>query len=176
MNGSLLPEEDGGDKVRIQKEIDRATTHVLETVSGGTDQDTKNPTERGALTSWKWHREGYVRAQKESDRARGTHILETHREGQVKTQKESDRARGTHELETESGGTNQDMERIPPSEGHSLSGDDVERDRSEHIKNPTGQGALTNWRRHREGQVRKRKESDRARDTHILETPSGEIS
>ena len=74
LNGSLRPEQDG-DKVRIQIEIDRASTDILETASGRTSQDTerirlseghshpgdgigrdksahgKNPTERGVLTS-----------------------------------------------------------------------------------------------------------------------------
>src|SRR5580698_8952011 len=73
----------------------------------------KNPTERGALTSWR-----------------------PHREGQVRTQKESDRARRTHVLETASGGTSQDTERVRVSEEHSRTGDRIGRDKSGHRKNP----------------------------------------
>ena len=41
----------------------------------------KKVTEQGALTSWRWQREGLVRAQKESNRVRGTHDLEVRKEG-----------------------------------------------------------------------------------------------
>ena len=145
--------------------------------SGGTSQDTEtippseghshtgdgigsdksghrnNPTERGELTLWR-----------------------RHREGQVKTQKQSHRARGTHILETASGGTGQDTETIPPSEGNSHPGDGIGGDRSEHRNNPTERGALTLWRRHREGQVRTQKQSYRARGTHTLKMASGGTS
>ena len=110
----------------------------------------KHPIERGTLTSWR-----------------------RHRERQVRTYKESDQARGTHFLETASGATSQDTERIQPSEGYSLPGDGIGRDKSGQGKNPTERGALTLWRQHQEGQVRTRKESDRARGTHILEIGSG---
>ena len=120
---------------------------MLKTASGGTSQDTErirpsegylqtedgirrdksghrnNPTARGALTYWSWDREGQVRIQKESDRARGTHILES-----------------------ESGGTSQDTESIQLSMGHSLSGDRIGRDKSGHGKNPAERRALTLWR------------------------------
>jgi len=86
--------------------------HILETALGGTSQDMernqsgkghsqtgdrigrvksghgKKPNKQGALTSWR-----------------------PHQEGQVRTQKETDRAGGTHKLETASGGTSQDVER-----------------------------------------------------------------
>jgi hypothetical protein len=177
--GSLTdcrPHREG--QVRTRKESDRARrTHELETASGGTSQDTerirlseahsrtgdrigrdksghgKNPTEQGALTNWR-----------------------PHREGQVRTRKESDRARLTHFLETASGGTSQDTETIRPSEAHSRTGDHIGRDKSGHGKNPTKRGTLTYWRPHLEGQVRTRKESDRARHTHMLETASGGTS
>jgi hypothetical protein len=137
----------------------------------------KNLTEKGTFTLWR-----------------------PHRDGQVRTQKESDRARCTYQLETTLGGTSQDMERIQLSEGHSLPGDHIGRDKSGHRKNPTERGALTNWRPHQEGQVRTwkknptergaltswrphwkgqvrtQKESDRTRHTHLLETASGETS
>ena len=83
------------------------------------------------------------------------------REGQVRTQKESDRPRTTHQLETAQGGTSQDTERIRPTEAHSLPGDRTGRDKSEHGKHPTDRGPLTNWRPHGEGQIRTQKESDR---------------
>ena len=89
---------------------------------------------KGALTFWKRQREGLVRTQKETDRARHTHVLETaeggtcqdtqmnrrkgaltlwkrQREGLVRTQKETDRARHTHDLKTAEGGTCQDTGR-----------------------------------------------------------------
>ena len=77
--------------VRTWKETNRARhTHVLETVEGGTCQDTekkqpskvhslpgggggrdlsghgKKPTERGTLTLWRWQKEGLVKTQKET--------------------------------------------------------------------------------------------------------------
>ena len=148
-------------------------THILETASGETSQDIerirpsedshpgdgigrdksghgKDPTGREALTNSR-----------------------RHQEGQVTTRKVSDRERGTHSLETVSGGTSQDTQRIRPSAGHSLSGDGIGRDKSGHGKILTSRWALTNWRQHREGQVRTQRESDRARGTHILEMASG---
>ena len=44
---------------------------------------------------------------------------------------------------------------------------------SGHRKKSTKQGALTFWRRQREGLVRTRKETDRASSTHFLETTEG---
>ena len=171
--------------VRRQKETDRLRlTHILETASRGTCQDTernrsteahsptgdgigrdlsgygKKPTERGALTSWRWEREGLVRTQKETDRPRRTHFLEM-----------------------APGGTCQDTERNRPREAHSPSGDGIGsdlsghgkkstdrgapagdgigRDLSGHTINATGRGALTSWRAQIEGQVRTRKECAR---------------
>jgi len=65
--------------VRTQNESNRMRcTHLLETIEGGTCQDTgKKATERGALTIWRPQREGLVRTWKESDQAKRTHILET---------------------------------------------------------------------------------------------------
>jgi hypothetical protein len=80
-------------------------THFLESASGWTSQD-KEATERGALTSWRAHRDGLVRTWKGSDRARGTHFLES-----------------------ASGWTSQDMERKRPSEGHSLPGQRIGMDK-----------------------------------------------
>ena len=95
-----------------------------------------------------------------------------HREGQVRTRKEPNKWRSAYQLETASGGLSQDTERIRLGEGHSHPGDDIGRDKSGHGKNQTERGVLTNWGRHREEQVRTRKESDRARGTYELETSS----
>ena len=77
---------------------------------------------------------------------------------------------GTHMLETESGGTNQDIKRIRPSEGtHSLesksggTSHDTERIRPSESHSPTGVEIG-------EGRVRTQKESYRARGTHELES------
>ena len=102
-----------------------------------------NPTERGALTAWKRHREKQIRTQKESDPERGTHMLETAWEGHVRTQKESERKRGPHVLDTSWGETSQDTERIRSSEGHSHTEHGMGRDKSRHGKNQTERGALT---------------------------------
>ena len=152
-------------------------THVLETTQGGTSQDTernrpsdahsptgdrtgsgklghgKRLTERCALTSWR-----------------------PHREGQVRTWKETDRAMRTHQLETTRGGTSQDTERHRPSDVHSRPGDSTGRDKSGHGKKLTERCTLTSLRPHREGQVRRRKETDRAMRTHFLETAHGGTS
>ena len=116
------------------KESDRPRpTHHLETVEGGTCQDTKrirpteahshsgngrgrnlsghrkNSTDRGPLTAWRRQTEGLVKTPKESDRLRPTHLLET-----------TDR------------GTCQHTERIRPIEAHSPTGDDRGRNLSGH--------------------------------------------
>ena len=53
--------------------------HSLPGDCGGGDKSghRKKVTEQGALTPWRPQRGGQVRTQKESDQARGTHILET---------------------------------------------------------------------------------------------------
>jgi len=61
------------------------------------------------------------------------------------------------------------MERKQLSKGHSQTGDSRGRDKSGHRKKLTEQGALTNWRPQREGQIRTQKETDQARGTHRLE-------
>ena len=47
---------------------------------------------------------------------------------------------------------------------------------SEHGKKSTEQGALTSWKRQREGRLRTQKETDTARGTHILETAERDLS
>ena len=149
-------------QVRTQEESHRARgTHTLETALGWTCQDTKrippseghshpgdgigrdrsghrkNPIERGALTFWRRHGEGQVRTQKNPTERGALTFWRQHREGQVRTQKESHRAMGTHPLETASGRTSQYTQRIPPSDGHSHTGDGIGRDKSGYRKNPT---------------------------------------
>src|SRR6267142_825991 len=97
-------------------------------------------------------------------------------DGQVRTRKQSDRARGTHFLESTDGRTSQDTETIQPSEGHSPTGEHRRRDKSGHGNNLTERGALTSWRAQTDGRVRTRKESDRARGTHFLESADGRTS
>ena len=67
----------------------------------------------------------------------------------------------------------QETERNIPDEAHLLSRDSRVRDLSELIKKSIEQGALTSWKRRREGAVRTRKETARARRTHFLETAEG---
>jgi len=136
----------------------------------------KNVSQRGVLTSW--------RAQTE---------------GRVRTRKECEPLRGTHQLESTDGETSQDTEEMQASEGHSHSGEPIQRDKSGHGKNVsqrgvltswtaqterrvrTGKnasrrGALTSWRAQVERQVRIRKEWEPVRGTHVLESPDGETS
>src|SRR6266850_783330 len=91
-------------------------------------------------------------------------------DGQVRTQKEFEQERNTHSLKSVDRQTSQDMERIQASEGHSPTGEQRWTDKSEHGKNPTEQGALTNWRVQMDGQVSTQKESKQVRDTHRLES------
>jgi hypothetical protein len=89
------------------------------------------------------------------------------------TRKETDHERGTHTLEATAGGTSHDPERNRPSKAHSHSGDRIGRDKLAYEGKPTEKGALTNWRPYREGQVKPRKEIERARGTHSLKTTLG---
>jgi hypothetical protein len=113
-------------------------------------------------------RECVVRTQKETDRARCTHILEMaegktcqdternrprevhsppggwQREGPVSTQNETDQVRHTYFLETAEGGTCHGTERNRLREAHSRPVDDRGSDLSEHEKKQTERGTLTN--------------------------------
>ena len=113
----------------------------------------RKQTNRGALTSWRRQREGLVRTRKQTYRPRRTHILETAK-----------------------GGTCQDTETNRPTEAYSQPGDRIGKDKSGYGEKPTERGALTSWRPHRKGQVRIRRETNRARGTHSLETASGGTS
>ena len=149
----------------------------------------RKSTEQGALTLWRPQNKGKGQDMKENPPSKG-HSLSgeqrgrdksghaktmtewgaltlwiPQREGQVKIWEESNQTRGTHKLEITEGGTSQDTERKQPNKGHSLPGDHRERDKSGHRKKATKQGALTNWRSQREGQVRTQKESNQTRGT-----------
>ena len=81
--------------------------------------DGKKLAEPGALTLWRPHREGQVRRQKEINRARRIHKLNTTQGGQVRTRQNR------------------------PTKAHSRPGGRTERDKSGHQKKPTKQSALT---------------------------------
>ena len=89
------------------------------------------------------------------------------------TGKETDRSRGTHVLETVEGDMFQNTERTRPSEGHSRPGDGRGSDLSGHGKKSTEGRTLTLWRRQRVRLVRALKEIVRSRGTHCLETAAG---
>jgi len=76
----------------------------------------------GVHTAWRRQKEGQSQDIEGINQGRGTHSLERPpRRRQLRIQKESDWARGTHILETTEGGTSQDMKRKQPNEEHSLS-------------------------------------------------------
>ena len=56
---------------------------------------------------------------------------------------------------------------------HSLSGDNIGRDLSEHAVKQTEPGTLTNCRQQMDGVVRTQKGTDREMNTHVLETTGG---
>ena len=161
--------------VRTRKENDRPRhTHFLETAEGGPCQDTERnrPTETYSPTGDSRGRNLSGHGKKPTDRGALT-IWRRQRERLVKTRKETDQPRRTHFLETAEGGPCQDTERNRPTETCSPTGDSRGRDLSGHVKKTTDQGALTHWRRQREGLVRTWKETDRPRHTHFLETVEG---
>ena len=181
--------------VRTPKQSDRPRrTHSLETVEGGTCQDTQrtqpteahslpgdrrrrdlsghrnNLTDRGPLTSWTHQTERLVRTPKQSDRPRPTHSLETaYRE----TRQDIKRIQPTEAHSRTGDGRRGNLSgtgRIRPTEAHSPTGNGRQRDLSGHRKNLTDRGPLTSWRRQTEGLVRTLKVSDQPRSTHSLET------
>src|SRR6266850_2162198 len=82
-------------------------THSLESEEVKINEESKDskrkPTRKWVLTNWRAQRDDQVRApSKDSQRARGTHILENAGGGQVKTP-ERRQARGTHFLEGTNG-------------------------------------------------------------------------
>ena len=66
------------------------------------------------------------------------------------------------------------MKRKQPSEGHAPTAGGRGRDLSEQGEKATEQGALTSWRREKEGLVTTWKESDRIKGTHSLERAEGD--
>jgi hypothetical protein len=184
--------------VKKRKGMDRVRgTHSLETVEGGTRQDTERnglseghslpgdskardlsghgnkPTEQGALTLWRWQRRDLSGHEMRPTEQGALTYWRRQSEGLVRTRKETDRARGTHFLETTEGGTCQDTERNRQSDAHSQTGDSRGRDLSEYGKKPTERGELTPWRWQREGFLRTCKEINRVRGTHFLEKAEG---
>jgi hypothetical protein len=135
----------------------------------------KKGSKQRALTSWRRHIEGQVRRWKESERQVLT-LWRGHREGQVRKFKESERAMGAHELERAEGVSSKEIQRKRVSSGHSLSGESTGWVKSENAKKASKQRALTLWRGHREGQVRKCTESEAATGTHGLESAQGRSS
>ena len=153
-----IQQREGPVRKRTQKESERARrTHTLEATDGGLVRTRKGPTERnthqletiegrdlsghrkklanrGTLTNWGRQREGLIRIQNET--------------GQT---------RHTHQLKTAEGGTCQDMERNRANQSHSHPGDGRGRDLSGHRKKSIEPGALTAWRKQREGLVRTQK-------------------
>ena len=128
----------------------------------------KNPTERGALTNWRWQREGLVRTWKASKQTSLTY-WRPQMGGLVRARTETDRRRRAHILETEEVVTYQDMERNRESEVHLRSGDGRGSNLSGHGEKVTDRGALTFWRRQREGLVSTRKRTDQTRHAHFLD-------
>ena len=88
----------------------------------------------------------------------------------MRTRKEFDEPRRTHKLETAVGETCREMEKYQLSESHSHPGDGRRKDSSGRGKKSTELGALTSWRRQRDGLVKMRKETGRVRCTNQLET------
>ena len=150
--------------------------HSLEMASGGTSQDTER------IRSCEGHShsgDGIGRDKSGHEKIRPGDGCSLSGDG-IGRDKSAHRRIGPSEVHSLPGDgigkDNQDTERIRSSEVHSLSGDSIERDKSGHKKSSSEQWALTLWSRHREGEVRTRKESDRARGTHFLETASGRTS
>ena len=106
----------------------------------------KKPTDRGPLTLWGRQWNGFVRTQKQTDWAKGTHVLET-----------------------AEGGTYQNTERNRLSKAHSLPGDG----RGKELSGTEANRPSKVHSRPADGRVRTRGENDRERHTHILKTGEG---
>ena len=133
----------------------------------------KKLAERGALTSWRRQREGLVRAREQTDRPRHTHILETAKRGPCQDM-EKNRPIEAHSLPGDGRERDlSDLETNRLTEAHSHAGNERGRDLSGHGKKSTDRGTLTHWRQQREALVRTRKQTDRPRRTHPLETADG---
>ena len=161
--------------VRTRKQIDRGKdTHKLETAEGATCQDTeRNRPREGHSRPGDGRGSDLSGHGNKSTEGRTLTNWRRQRVRLVRTRKQVDRGKDTHVLETAEGATCQDTETNRPREGHSRPGDGRGCDLSVHGNKSTDRGALTNWRRRREGLVRTRKEANRARRTHQLETVEG---
>jgi len=162
-------------QVRTWKHTEQAVTHTLKSTEAGTSQDTEiNRACKGHSLAGKSRR---TSQDKESPGKQGALTLwRVQRERQVRTQKQTEKARGTHILESAEGETSQDTETNRASKGHSPTGECRGRDKSGHRNKLSKQGALTFWRVQRERQVRTQKQTEQARGTHILESAEGETS
>src|SRR6267142_3697409 len=118
--------------------------------------------DRGALTLWRAQEERLVRTPTQSGTPRALTSWRVQRDRRLWTRKQTDRQRSTYFLENPEGGTSQDTETTPASEGHSLPGLHRGRDKSGHGNNLSERGALTSWRAHMDGQVRTWKQPKRA--------------
>ena len=163
--------------VRTQKEIDRGKdTHFLETAVGATCQNTeRNRPREGHSQAGDGRGSDLSEHGMKSTEGRTLTSWRRQWERLVRTRKEINQGEDTHVLETAEGATCQDTERNQPREGHSQTGDGRGSDLSGHGKKLTKGRALTCWRRQRERLVRTRKEANRARGTHELETAEGRI-
>ena len=133
------------------------------------------PTERGTLTPWRWQKEGLVRTGKETDGARHAHFLEMAEEGPCQDT-ESNRLCEGHSLPGHIRGRDLLRHGIKATERGTLTWTWLNWQKEGLVRTrrkPTGRGALTFWRRQREGLVRIREEADRARHTHSLKTAEG---
>jgi hypothetical protein len=93
----------------------------------------------------------------------------TKSDGQVDTRKESERVRETHELEGTVRRKSEDTEKKRASERHSHPGERRATDKSGYGRQARKREALTCWRQSN-GRVKLRKESERGRGAHILES------
>jgi len=75
-----------------------------------------------------------VRTWKESEQARGTHVLERAKGETSGDMEEREQPLGTHPLESKDGGTSENTEREGASEGHSPTGEHREWETSEGTK------------------------------------------
>src|SRR5712691_4092990 len=107
----------------------------------------------------------------ESKLEKHTHILERAK-GELSGHRKKGTSRDTHFLERSEVRwlrPGQGTERKQASKGHSLSGESRGWNWSEHGKQTSQQGTLTDWRGQRLGLVRTWKANKPARDTHRLE-------
>ena len=133
----------------------------------------KKPTDQGTLTSWRRQREGLVRTPKETER--GTLTSWRWQREELGQDMERNWLSKAHSPTGDSRGRDLSGHRKKrPTEVHSRPGDSRGRDLSGHRKKPTDQGALTSWRRQREGLGQDTEKTSQARCTHQLETAEGE--